>query len=152
MPVQCTHVTSDFKTIKPLYFEKFFDFYSAIVFVHSIPQGSVTLSYVLLWQVLIANRPTKHRRISQAELTYIARFVSPKTKQEVCLWNLLCNTDVISYEITHSQVEHNPCSCNDMFHSFKSFVYVNHWRNSQSLRGQPLLILAIHSLIQNGYR
>ena len=48
--------------------------------------GSVTLLFVLCWQFLVADRPTKHRRISQAELSYIAKFVSAKTKEEVMLF------------------------------------------------------------------
>lgn len=50
----------------------------SIFYVH----GSVTLLFVLCWQFLVADRPTKHRRISQAELSYIAKFVSAKTKEE----------------------------------------------------------------------
>ena len=41
--------------------------------------------FIVGWQLIVADRPVKHRRISEAELSYINKFISNKTKEEVRL-------------------------------------------------------------------
>ena len=41
--------------------------------------------FIVGWQLIVADRPVKHRRISEAELSYINKFILNKTKEEVRL-------------------------------------------------------------------